>query len=171
MLLLLRLDNCSHQTGFGYSCMWVLTVTCVTPLSSTSILWSFLKISNQACLHPLVEIPVFLPLCSSGAHSFEHLFLESQLIPFLLVTRLLCFEGMLSGPLHSSTLSSFVSSSTKFCHACLEWLFVWEKKNSRYVCRIQCSQSHSLLADCPHTERFSGLGPPAWNIVWAAGKG
>lgn len=130
MLLLLRQDNCSHQTGFGYSCMWVPTVTCVTPLSSTSILWSFLKISNQACLHPLVEIPVFLPLCSSSAHSFEHLFLESQLIPFLFVTRLLCFEGMLSGPLHSSTLSSFVSSSTKFCHACLEWLFVWEKNNS-----------------------------------------
>lgn len=70
---------------------------------------------------------------------------------------LLCFEEMLSVPLHSSTLSSCVPSlKYQFCHVCLEWLFVWEKK-------LQMLTSHSFLATC-----FLGQGDPAgtWCKCW-----
>lgn len=50
--------------------------------------------------------------------------------------------------------------------AMLAWSdYLFQKKGHKYVCLIQYSQSHSFLAACPHTERFSGLGPPAWNVV------
>lgn len=53
-------------------------------------------------------------------------------------------------------------SSAKLARS--DYLFQ-KKKEQKYVHGFQCFPSHFFLAACPHTERFSGLGPPTWNIV------
>lgn len=101
-------------------------------------------------LYPYLCAP--LKLTALNTYFWSH----SQ-CPIIFCQGLLCFEEMLSGPLHSSALSSFVSSSTsKFCHACLEWLFVSEK-------RAQICVPYSVF---PVTF-FSGCLSSHREVLWA----
>lgn len=169
ILLFLRLDKWSYQAVFRYQFMW---------FTYSYLCYSYPFIKYKCLMIIFKDFHAYNPLlgflcpclCALLVLTVLNAYFWSHSQCYLLsrgswALQKCCRDPCTALPCPACCPVQHLSS------AMLAWSdYFFQNKEHKYICPTQCPWSHSFLAACPHTERFSGLEPPTWN-VWAAGNG